>query len=415
MEKRCPVHGAQRVRIAKHSWYYEGLDRFYRTLAGSGHALSHRTAEFYFLVLTRRCNLGCHICFASAEQSDAKEDVTLDEVERRVRGIVRRRRRVAIIGGEPTVRDDLPQVIRIISGAGHRPWLFSNGLRLVDRSYLQELVDAGLDMAWVWTDALSDDTAHEQIRGRALLADKLLMLSNLQAARVPTGLTQVVVRGINEGEVAAIVDHCRRNAAVESIGIRGYSDLGRQYMGNAKELGIDELVELVAQVTGGLVTMREFFLFQKLMYAVMVGYLRRPLCYNKQSILLPRGDRPRFRDLFDLDRLERALEELERDYAGQPARARVRLARRLLPSLVRNPRLVGGLADHLASYLLGRRISPLGRDYVRLGVARFFSAHDYDGDICRQRCNDVALLEEGGPDLTDYCTSLLHEKGQGCG
>jgi hypothetical protein len=138
----------------------------------------------------------------------------------------------------------------------------------------------------------------------------------------------------------------------------------------------------------------------------MVGYLRRPLCYNKQSILLPRAGQPRFRDLFDLDRLERALEELERDHAESPARARVRFAGRVLPSLARSPRLVAGLADHLAAYLRGRRLSPLGRDYVRLGVARFFSAHDYDGDVCRRRCND-AVLADGG--LTDYCTSLLRE------
>jgi organic radical activating enzyme len=52
---------------------------------------------------------------------------------------------IILTGGEPTLRDDLPQLIAHTETNGQVVGLLSDGLKLVDDQYLQELLQTGLD------------------------------------------------------------------------------------------------------------------------------------------------------------------------------------------------------------------------------------------------------------------------------
>ncbi|MBI5014728.1 MAG: radical SAM protein [Deltaproteobacteria bacterium] len=51
---------------------------------------------------------------------------------------------IRLSGGEPTLRDDLPEIVALCARYGKRAVLLTNGLRLADRRYLRILKEAVL-------------------------------------------------------------------------------------------------------------------------------------------------------------------------------------------------------------------------------------------------------------------------------
>jgi uncharacterized radical SAM superfamily Fe-S cluster-containing enzyme len=126
--------------------------------------------------LTQRCNQSCPYCFADSSHttSDAQEEPTLEEI----RGIYAflleqssdRPFNIQLSGGEPTIRDDLPQIIAMGREMGF-PYiqLNTNGRKLAESwEYTKVLKKAGLSSAFLQFDGLTDDV-YLKTRGRELL------------------------------------------------------------------------------------------------------------------------------------------------------------------------------------------------------------------------------------------------------
>jgi len=104
--------------------------------------------EIPHLVLepTLRCNLGCRACYNRFRAPDK----TLDQIRAEIDlGLSKRRlETISILGGEPTLHPDLPQIIRYIRRQNLYCEMLTNGLRLLEPDgdeYLDALVTAGLD------------------------------------------------------------------------------------------------------------------------------------------------------------------------------------------------------------------------------------------------------------------------------
>jgi radical SAM protein with 4Fe4S-binding SPASM domain len=96
------------------------------------------------LAVTYRCNNDCSHCY-NARQRDFPELST-----EQWKSIINRLWEVGIphivfTGGEPTLRNDLPDLIQHAEHVGMITGLNTNGRRLSDQRYLKQLVDAGLD------------------------------------------------------------------------------------------------------------------------------------------------------------------------------------------------------------------------------------------------------------------------------
>lgn len=96
------------------------------------------------LALTYRCNNDCAHCYNDrprnfAEMSTEQWKIVLDKLWKL--GIPH----VVFTGGEPTLRDDLPKLIAHAEANGQITGINTNGRRLSDPAYLNELVQAGLD------------------------------------------------------------------------------------------------------------------------------------------------------------------------------------------------------------------------------------------------------------------------------
>lgn len=85
------------------------------------------------LRVTRRCNAACSFCQAP---NISQAVLTVEEIEGI--GIALRKRNLATIklsGGEPTVRDDLPQIIEVFGHQGIKPVVITNGISVHDSVY----------------------------------------------------------------------------------------------------------------------------------------------------------------------------------------------------------------------------------------------------------------------------------------
>jgi uncharacterized radical SAM superfamily Fe-S cluster-containing enzyme len=74
-----------------------------------------------------------------------------------------RRVQVRIVGAEPTVRRDLPALIRTVRDAGHVSILMTNGLKLGQRRYVTALKNAGLRTVYLLFNGGFD---RRRVRGR---------------------------------------------------------------------------------------------------------------------------------------------------------------------------------------------------------------------------------------------------------
>ncbi|MHA2378436.1 MAG: PqqD family peptide modification chaperone [Candidatus Thorarchaeota archaeon] len=102
------------------------------------------------IALTYRCNNKCRFCYAYAPYRESGEMETA-EVKRVIDMIVEDAHvpSLSFTGGEPTLRDDLFELIAYARGKGLRVNLITNGRRCADKVYVQRLAEAGLNSAQV--------------------------------------------------------------------------------------------------------------------------------------------------------------------------------------------------------------------------------------------------------------------------
>jgi cyclic pyranopterin phosphate synthase len=159
-----------------------------------------------------RCNFRCTYCMPAEGLPWLSRDevLTAEEIERLVGVMVDLGvRAVKLTGGEPTVRPDLPDIVRRLRALD--PDL---DLSLTTNGYLLDrlagpLRDAGLDRATVSCDSLIRHRFAEMTRRDAL--DRVL--AGLRAAReaglVPIKVNCVVIRGTNDDEAVAFAQLAR--------------------------------------------------------------------------------------------------------------------------------------------------------------------------------------------------------------
>ena len=256
MEKHCPEHGdfsavVWRSRVDFSAWRAgaaplaegEGTDCPQNCRSCEQHP---QGSCCVLLEVTRRCNLRCRFCFAEGEMAEptlSELCAAVDRIFAAARGGVPL---IQLSGGEPTLRDDLPALVRYIREKGGR-WvqLNTNGLRLAaEPAYTRALAEAGLSIVFLQFDG-TEDRVYQVLRGRPLLDVKYLAIQNCGRAGLGVTLVPTVVRGVNDDQIGKIIrDGVFLSPVVRGVHFQPVSWFGRipGLPAAAERYTLDELI-----------------------------------------------------------------------------------------------------------------------------------------------------------------------------
>src|SRR5579863_5490648 len=216
------------------------------------------------LDVTERCNLACPVCFASAGGA-AKPDPSADEIVGWCRKLIQLGGpfNLHLSGGEPTVRRDLPEIIRRVRALGFSYiQLNTNGVRLaIDSDYAHELKTAGLTCVFLQFDGVSDDV-YQAIRGKTLLETKLEAIANCGRAQLGVVLVPTLAPGINSQQIGDILRTAIRLApAVRAVHFQPISYFGRYPTGRTDDdrITVPEVIRHIEQQTEGMFKTEHFY------------------------------------------------------------------------------------------------------------------------------------------------------------
>ncbi|MCI8476782.1 MAG: radical SAM protein [Oscillospiraceae bacterium] len=228
-----------------------------------GLCVNHRQAPCCVLMeVTERCNLGCPVCFARSGAAGA--DVPLETISGWYDLLLDQGGpfNIQLSGGEPTLREDLPQIISTGVEKGFSFFqLNTNGLRIAqDLDYLRRLAGAGLNTVFLQFDGLSAQSG-ARLRGRDLVAEKRAAIAHCRQAGVGVVLVPTVCRGVNEGELGHILEF----AASEMPTVRGVHFQPISFFGRvegltagAGRMTIPALLSAIEGQTGGKLKRSDF-------------------------------------------------------------------------------------------------------------------------------------------------------------
>jgi uncharacterized radical SAM superfamily Fe-S cluster-containing enzyme len=228
----------------------------------------HRqTSCCVLLEVTQRCDLRCRICFADAGHGrtyDTSGDPSLQRIEGWYRRLLETGGpvNVQLSGGEPTLRDDLPEIISLGRRLGFGFFqLNTNGLRLArDRDYVHRLADAGLSTVFLQFDSIRDDV-HRRLRGRALTARKAAAIERCAEVGVGVVLVPTVVPGVNDQDLGSLVEYAVQLLPdVRGVHLQPVSYFGRYPAPPRDEdrITLPEIMRAIESGTGGRIRASSF-------------------------------------------------------------------------------------------------------------------------------------------------------------
>jgi uncharacterized radical SAM superfamily Fe-S cluster-containing enzyme len=206
------------------------------------------------IVVTNRCDLHCWYCFFYAERAGYVYEPSVDEIREMVR-VLRSMKPVAgnavqLTGGEPCLRDDLPEIVRVIKEEGvDFVQLNTNGIRLArDPEFFRRVREAGLSTLYLSFDGITPRTNpknHWEVPA---------VLDGARRLRVGVVLVPTIIKTINDHELGDIIRFGFKNIdVVRSVNFQPVSLVGRM-PGSERErfrITIPDCIKRIEEQTGG--------------------------------------------------------------------------------------------------------------------------------------------------------------------
>lgn len=276
--RRCPEHGSFRNLYWSDAEMYKRFDEY--EVIGKGIANpqvyadpgdcptacglcnNHKSGTLLANIdMTNRCNLDCDFCFANAKACGFVYEPSFDQVVQMMK-ILRTERpvptpAVQFSGGEPTMRDDLVELVRIAKELGFsQVQVATNGVKLAqDINLVQDLKDAGLSTVYLHYDGVTRET-------NPFLSMSEKAIENCSKLRMGLVLVPTVIKGRNDHEVGAIIKYAAKHIDV----IRGVNFQPVAFTGAASEdnvkkerITIPDLAECIENQTEGVIRKDHFY------------------------------------------------------------------------------------------------------------------------------------------------------------
>jgi len=180
-----------------------------------------RRLSYLRISVTDRCNMRCDYCRPEpdAYRAEAHDGILrYEEVERIARvaagmGVSK----IRLTGGEPLVRRDLPRLVEMLASIPAITDLSLTTNATLLEKYAHDLAAAGLNRINVSLDSLNS-LRFRKLTGAELAPVLAGIAAAEQAGLTPIKLNTVLMRGINDDEVATLIDFASdHNATIRFI------------------------------------------------------------------------------------------------------------------------------------------------------------------------------------------------------
>lgn len=218
--------------------------------------------------VTNRCNLHCPICFATAGTRGYVYEPTKEEIRAMLLNLCSNKpvpaTALQFSGGEPTIRKDLPDLVRMAKEVGfHHVEINTNGLRLAQSAeYCQTLKEAGVSTIYLQFDGVTADV-YKFTRGVDLVDVKKKVIENCREIGIDSVvLVCTLVKGVNDHQLGDIIKFAIENFdVVRCVNVQPVSLCGRipERERNKMRITIPDFMRLVEEQTGGKIKVSDFY------------------------------------------------------------------------------------------------------------------------------------------------------------
>jgi len=307
MTKHCDRHGEFQDLISTDAADYLRAEKFSQKGTGVANPISYTDGEcptrcglcfahesktvLAIIDVTNRCNMRCPVCFANAGTAGYVYEPTLKQIDRMLDAAVKVNQpkgihALQLSGGEPTVRDDLPDIVKLVKKHGiNHIEVNTNGLKVGDPvtgpAYLKSLMDAGVSTLYLQFDGLNPEprlvarVPGADDHGRSMSEEGKMKLArfytqrqlNVAANARKAGFESVVLvvtlqKGLNDDQMGAILSYAGENSdVIRCVNFQPVSMAGRMDRNKIREVRITnaDVVNGVEKQTGGQVKATDFY------------------------------------------------------------------------------------------------------------------------------------------------------------
>jgi uncharacterized radical SAM superfamily Fe-S cluster-containing enzyme len=214
------------------------------------------------IVVTNRCDLNCWYCFFYAEKAGYIYEPTLDQIrfmvrkmreEKPIRGAA-----LQLTGGEPTLREDLIDIIKIAKEEGvEHVQLNTDGINVAkDPTLAKRVKAAGVNTVYLSFDGVTPKTNPKNFW------EIPAVLNNARAARLGLVLVPTVIKGVNDHEVGDMIRFGFNNIdVVRAVNFQPVSIVGRMPRRDVEKLRITipDVIKRVEEQTDGVIRKDDWF------------------------------------------------------------------------------------------------------------------------------------------------------------
>lgn len=287
LEKSCGVHGSFREIYWSDAKMYKWAEEYSHDGSGvtnprikiepskvacpynCGLCTAHKSHTILAnIFVTNRCNKRCWYCFAGADnirKNGFVYEPSFDEIKKMLQ-VLRESKPVPVqavqfTGGEPTIRQDMPDIVREAVNLGFKHiQLNTNGIAFaLDADLPKTYRDAGVNVAYMSFDGTTPQTNpknHKYIRK---------IIENCRNAGLPVTLVPTVINGINDSEIWPVVKFALENIdIVRSVNFQPVSFVGAMSAldddaRKKRRITIPDILQKLEKQSGGIIPGLAFY------------------------------------------------------------------------------------------------------------------------------------------------------------
>lgn len=440
LEKTCPEHGkfedvywgdAELFKWFYENWYNAryagtGLENPHTKIVDGcpfdcGLCPQHKTHTVLGIIdVTNRCNMACPICFAYAGAANYVYEPSYEQIVDMIK-LFRANKPWAcnalqFSGGEPTLRDDLPDLIKEAKKAGiTHTEVNTNGLRLAeDIEYFRKIRDSGMDTLYLQFDGLREEI-YRKLRAKSdLVPTKEKVIENAREVDLSSiVLVVTLAKDVNDKDLGDIIRYAVENHdVVRCVNIQPISMAGRARKEEMRKLRITipDAIKLIEEQTDGAVTRWDWRpvnwplpvskgmeMIKNRMYP---EFTMHPMCGAATFIVVDEdGSYKPITEYVDVDKFAEIFWDIYYSgIEGKKLRAKMKLLK-LLPMVKSN--LVRGLLKNVVTKGSYEALGELMRRLIMIGTMHFQDVWNLDIDRV-QRCAIHYATPDGK--IRSFCT-----------